>query len=398
MSPAASEDKWINVDPRTRKLSIRFRVRGFDGQFYISTGLSDTKRNREIVRTRRDAIANDITLGRFDSTLDSYQFHATAIAPAALAPKKSKTKYQYNLQELWERFTEFQSTQLEETTIRGKYRAIERIISQSPTQELIQAPKIRDWLLATFSHFVAWESLSFFSRCCAWAVSSQLIPDNPFANLKIQKPKRKSTQGEDFRAFTLEQRDLIIETFEQHHLYCHYAPLIKFLFWTGCRPGEAFALSWADISSDCRRITFDKSCNYFRIMKGTKNGKRRVFPCQSGSKLQHLLLNLKQTARKPSDLVFLSKGGKPITTSILFDAWNQRRSGEYRYTGVVRQLASEGKCPYLKMYATRHTFATWAISCGVSPDKVALWIGDNVATVLKYYCHPETVSADCPDF
>ncbi|PAX56513.1 hypothetical protein CK510_10225 [Brunnivagina elsteri CCALA 953] len=35
---------------------------------------------------------------------------------------------------------------------------------------------------------------------------------------------------------------------------------------------------------------------------------------------------------------------------------------------------------------------------GVSPDKVAKWIGDRTETVLKYYCHPEVVEADCPDF
>ncbi|WP_242038916.1 hypothetical protein [Anabaena lutea] len=49
-------------------------------------------------------------------------------------------------------------------------------------------------------------------------------------------------------------------------------------------------------------------------------------------------------------------------------------------------------------YSTRHTFATWAIASGITPDKVALWIGDEVATVLKHYCHPNVVEADCPDF
>ncbi|MEH2065695.1 MAG: hypothetical protein V7K50_26120 [Nostoc sp.] len=39
-----------------------------------------------------------------------------------------------------------------------------------------------------------------------------------------------------------------------------------------------------------------------------------------------------------------------------------------------------------------------AIASGVSPDKVALWMGDDVITVLKYYCHPEAIAAECPDF
>ncbi|MEA5505705.1 hypothetical protein VB735_21855 [Halotia wernerae UHCC 0503] len=49
-------------------------------------------------------------------------------------------------------------------------------------------------------------------------------------------------------------------------------------------------------------------------------------------------------------------------------------------------------------YATRHTFATWAIAQGVSIEKVALWIGDTVETVLRFYCHPNMVDAECPNF
>jgi hypothetical protein len=30
--------------------------------------------------------------------------------------------------------------------------------------------------------------------------------------------------------------------------------------------------------------------------------------------------------------------------------------------------------------------------------KVAYWLGDNVQTVLEYYCHPDVTKAECPDF
>ncbi|MBD2301795.1 tyrosine-type recombinase/integrase, partial [Nostoc sp. FACHB-190] len=181
-----------------------------------------------------------------------------------------------------------------------------------------------------------------------------------------------------------------------------YAPLVKFLFFTGTRPGEAFALTWGDISNDCCRININKSCNVHRIRKGTKNGKKRVFPSEPGSKLQRMLLNHRPESYNPSDLVFLSKAGSPMNSGVMFSFWHEWKSnrGEktYKYPGVVKSLADEGHIPYLKPYSTRHTFATWAISSGISPDKVALWIGDTVETVLKYYCHPEIVSAECPDF
>ncbi|MBH8575272.1 tyrosine-type recombinase/integrase [Nostocaceae cyanobacterium CENA369] len=395
-----SEDKWISRDPKTKKLAIRFRVQGFSKQFYIASGLKDTKRNREIVRSKRDAIVNDITLERFDSTLESYRFRAAGKAPAvAIAPQPPN--YQYDLQQLWERYTGFQSSQLEKTTILTKYYSIANHIERLPTRSLDDAAKIREWALDNLTHYMAWELLNCLSRCCSWANDSALIIDNPFEKLKIKKPKQRS-DDDDRRAFTLEQRDLIIETFENHPLHSHYAPLVKFLFLTGARPGEAFALTWGDISADCCKVNINKSCNGHRVRKGTKNGKKRVFPSKPGSKLQKTLLEHRPALHEPADLVFLSKAGKPMSSSVMVSFWHEWKSGSrektYKYPGVVKSLADAGNVPYLKPYATRHTFATWAISNGISPDKVALWIGDTVETVLKYYCHPEIVSSECPDF
>ncbi|BAY77931.1 phage integrase family protein [Nostoc linckia NIES-25] len=393
------EDKWISSDTRTKKLVIRFHVRGFSKQFYISSGLEDTKRNREVVRLRRDAIKQDIALGRFDYSLESYQFRAVQTDPTALVAKQSDVKYQQDLKQLWDRFTEFQSLQLEETTILGNYRKTANIIRQSPTQKLNEALQIRDWLLANFSHFTAWTNLTDYSRCCKWACDSGLIDYNPFEKLQIQKPK---TKPRNCKAFNLEQRDLIIQSFEQHQTYQHYAPLVKFLFWTGTRPGEAFALTWGDITSDCRRISINKSQNFKGIKKGTKNGKDRVFPVQENSKLHQLMISLKSSNPSTKELVFLSKTGKPINSDTFILFWNRDRTtlnGKvYHYLGVVRELADRGEVPYLKPYATRHTFATWAITSGLSVDKVASLIGDTVQTVLKYYCHPEVVDFECPDF
>jgi integrase len=394
------EDKWISVDPRSGKLLLRFRVKGFPKQFQISTGLKDTKRNREIVRSKRDAIATDISLGRFDPTLESYQFRASAIAPAALVPQ---SEYRYNLQELWDRFTDFKSTQLEETTIRGTYAKFARYIRKLPTKELTDAPQIRDWLLGNISLYMAWDNLNYYRSCCDWAVNSGLINNNPFSSLVVSKPKKKSTDADDNRAFTLEQRDIIIQAFENHPTYSHYAPLVKFMFWTGCRTGEAFALTWGDISPDCCQISISKSRNLHGILKGTKNGKKRVFFTSPNSKLQKLLLEIRPQSPNPNQIIFLTKLGNRMTSYTLNDFWkgwaSSHNGKKYSSLGVVSKLVDGGKLPYyLKPYASRHTFATWAISSGISPDKVALWIGDDVETVLKHYLHPNVVNASCPDF
>ncbi|MBL1199883.1 MAG: tyrosine-type recombinase/integrase [Nostoc sp. GBBB01] len=396
-SALKNEDKWISSDPRTKKLVIRFFVRGFSKQFFISSGLEDTKRNREIVRLRRDAIKSDIALGRFDHTLESYQFRAVQIDPAALVAKQLEVKYQQDLHQLWERFSEFQRTQIEETTFLGTYKGIARFIKKLPTHSLEKTPEIRDWLLSNTTQLMAWHNLTHFQQCCEWGVQSGLIPDNPFLKMKIQnlKPKKKSTKNNNYRAFTLQQRDIIIQSFEEHSSHCYYASLIKFLFFTGCRLGEAFALTWNDINDNCTRISINKSRNMHGILKGTKNGKSRVFPAANGSKLQKLLQDIKPATSVPADLIFESKTGSRMNSFILHSVWNR----SVNHPGVVRELVEAGKIPYyLRPYACRHTFATWAITSGVTPDKVALWIGDEILTVLRYYCHPNVVDAECPDF
>ncbi|WP_228037967.1 hypothetical protein [Nostoc sp. LEGE 12450] len=83
-----TEDKWISSDPRTGKLVIRFRVRGFSNkQFYLNTGLQASKTNWDIVRSRKEIIERDIALNRFDPTLELYKFgnYQNAVVPVEKA-------------------------------------------------------------------------------------------------------------------------------------------------------------------------------------------------------------------------------------------------------------------------------------------------------------------------
>ncbi|ALF55473.1 hypothetical protein ACX27_25825 [Nostoc piscinale CENA21] len=87
-----------------------------------------------------------------------------------------------------------------------------------------------------------------------------------------------------------------------------------------------------------------------------------------------------------------------MTLKVLDNIWRGNQVRGYLYKGVVTELAENGLVPYLKLYSTRHTFATWAITSGASPEKVAYWLGDDVRTVLAYYCHPNVTKTECPDF
>lgn len=398
-----NQDKWINTDKRTGKLVLRWRVKGYKEAFFLPTGLKDTPQNRALVRNKRDAIANDITLERFDPTLNAYRFNATRHSRLQVVDAGQKSKYEYDLLDIWNKFKTFQEAHLEITTLKNTYRQVENKIKRLPTKDLNDAAKIRDYLLANFAYSVAFETTNRFSQCCEWAMSSRLIPDNPFEVLKLSKPKKSSEEEDDFKAFTLEQRDIVIKAFEDDPVYSHYAPLVKFLFFTGCRSGEAFALRWEDINDNCTQIIINKSCNYLSVTKGTKNGKKRTFVTQLNSKLNQLLLELKKEATDKQQLIFTTKEGRPITSNYFRKIWKGRsytkNNKKYEYAGVVTRLEQEGKIPsYLKQYATRHTFGTWAIASGITPEKVAKLMGDDINTVLTYYVHPNVIEFECPDF
>lgn len=384
------KDKWISVNKHGQKLIIRFRVKGFSKQFYLGTGLKDNKINRDIVHARIEIIQRDIALGRFDATLESYKFGSY---------KKSViTSRIVSLSEIWNKFVEFQNQYLEKSTLETEYKTITKIISELSTQSLDAAAIIRESLLKRYSYHTAHKTLAAFSRCCNWGINSGLIESNPFEKVQLPKPKKQSSEDEG-KAYTLEQRDLIIKTFESQAKFSHYSSLIKFLFWTGCRPGEAFALTWGDISPNCTRISITKAyASRVRLLKGTKNNKRRVFSCQQESKLQSLLFELRPDSPDPKDLLFKSSSGQKMNLRISDRFWRGYSAKGYQYNGVVAELAEQGIIPYLSIYSTRHTFATWAIASGASPEKVAYWLGDNVQTVLSYYCHPDVTKAECPDF
>lgn len=381
----------MNVDPRTKKLSIRFRVRGFSKQFYLGTGLKNNKTNRDLVRARKEIIERDIALGRFDSTLESYRFGQNKSTD-------TDNNMPTSLSTIWNDFVMFQSQYLEQSTLASDYKQITKIINDLPTESLDYAATIRQCLLNKYSYHTAYKALAAFSRCCKWAVDSTLIAINPFEKIQLPKPKKRSDRISS-EAYTLEQRDLIISAFEDHHKFSHHSSIIKFLFWTGCRPGEAFALTWGDISPDRCRITIDKAyASNVHLLKGTKNNKRRVFACEKDSKLQSLLAEISPQLPASNELVFKSKSGQGMNLKILANCWRGTEISGYQYKGVVTELAEKELVPYLKVYSTRHTFATWAIASGASPEKVAYWIGDNVQTVLAFYCHPDVTKTVCPDF
>ncbi|WP_445248253.1 tyrosine-type recombinase/integrase [Microcoleus sp. OTE_8_concoct_300] len=197
----------------------------------------------------------------------------------------------------------------------------------------------------------------------------------------------------DRRAFTKEERDIIIKAFYESDKsnVRQAAPLVEFLFLTGCRSGEAFALEWKDVflGRDKDYIRFSKSYNgRLKNTQVTKTGETRIFKVYS--KLENLLLKIKPVDAKPTDLIFTQRNGKAWYIGQLAKLWNtyelNHPQKKYVYPGVVTQLVEEGRISgYLSPYHTRHTFISLQAHAGTDLFLLATACGNSVEVIQKHY-------------
>ncbi|MEG4210310.1 tyrosine-type recombinase/integrase [Microcoleus sp. S13_B4] len=208
----------------------------------------------------------------------------------------------------------------------------------------------------------------------------------------------------DRRAFTKEERDTIIKAFYESSSRRHRqaAPLVEFLFLTGCRSGEAFAMRWQDvfIGRNKNYVIFSKSYNgRLKNTQVTKTGEVRLFKIYP--KLNDLLNRIKPINAKYTDLVFVNTQGNSYNTNTFGDLWQEARCGAkdkvYCYPGIVTQLAESGAIScYLSPYHTRHTFITLMAEAGTDLLLLATACGNSVEIIQRHYLGVNT-EANFPD-
>jgi integrase len=367
----------VQVKSSNNRLQLVFSYSG--KRHYLTLGLPDTRTNRKVAEAKAKLIEADIAFDRFDQTLDKYR-------PQSQQRGRSSSDGHLTLGPLWEQFVEFKRPQCSPNTMISTYGTFSGYVNRLPTHDLGRAMEIREYVLANIPLDAAKRFMTRLSACCDWAIEADLIADNPFQGMaaKIKKPKSVAADGlNDINPFSLQERDAIIQAIETDRFcsprsaYKHscYAPLVKFLFATGCRPSEAAALQWDNISRDCQQITFSQAVVLTetgkRIRQGLKTQEQRKFPCNSS--LSALLKSIKPEDIDPTTLVFPSPKNKPIDL-------NNFRNRTWEL--VLKGLSIE----YRKLYQTRHTFITHALETGKLDAKdVARLVGNSPEVIYKYY-------------
>lgn len=366
----------LQIKVSNGRLQLAFTHAG--KRHYLSLGLSDNKLNRKAAEAKAKLIESDITYERFDHTLAKYKPQSLLSTVTPITPI---TTPKIAFAELWEKYTQYKSSQVAASTLVRDYGKIAKRLQSLP-KNVEDAVGVRDWLLGKYSSEVARRTLIQMNACFNWAVKSGLASENSFNGMAsdIKKTVRDTSR----EPFSWEERDAIIAAFENNSFcskfapipHSYYAPYVKFLFITGCRPEEAIALQWKHISADCLRIQFKEAIPSDTGIRGqTKTGKTRVFPCNP--KLQEFLGSIKPESPLPNDLVFPGSRGQVIDShNFLNRVWKP----------VVEGLVKAGKVEkYLPQYNIRHTFITLAVENGLDAKDVARLVGNSPEIIYRHY-------------
>ena len=355
---------------RTKKLWVDFRYLG--ERVREPSGLSDTQTNRILLRKQLNLVIAEIANGVFEF--------------AARFPHSNKREYFSELE--GRRVTKKPGDVLFGVYAQKWFEAMKPGMSRSQIRDYTSAldmhllPSLKNLSFGQLNSvqlkkFVAQmkgKKNQYGKPLSAKRIQNVMIPlrviikdaieeygwtdfPDPFTRLKLPRPKK-------FRVlpFSFEEWNILINAIPDW-----YKPYFEFAVQTGLRPSEQVALKWDAIDSEYIHIELSRVRNYEKDDLKTHESRRRILLRPT---LKHILNQQKElTKEMQSPYVFINSYGRPILQDKLRELWAK----------VMRKT----DLPYRRMYETRHTFASWALALGETPEWVARTLG-HVDTSMVY--------------
>ena len=208
------------------------------------------------------------------------------------------------------------------------------------------------------------ERLAVLKQIFTYAIMKRYIGTNPCQFIKLPKTLEKS---EKRQAATAEEEN-IIKSMPDTEEFCFLA---KFLLYTGCRRGEALAITPKDIDYDNQIMSITKTIEWIsntpQIKKAPKTeaGNRQIpIPSQIIAELEN---------RKNNNYIFQDKNGGLYQRHKVWRGWD-RMCEKY---GI--------KC---SMHQLRHSYTTMLFDAGIDVKTAQSWLGHtDIKTTLDTYTH-----------
>ena len=295
--------------------------------------------------------------GSYDYTLEKYRFGTI------------KKRLLSNLFDIWQRHKELSSSTTPASTKRSVWAGVDNAFKRLPKELFLPASSGRivralekHYSAATLDRYLA----DVVKATNDWAEEEKV--DNPWKNIRSQlKKKKKQLESRTKKAWKRHELNHIRESFEKHHYYS----FVSFLILTGCRPEEAIALEWKDVSFSDRYLEINKAYTAGEL-KGTKTGVTRTFPMN-----EQLIALLIPERRGKNHVVFPSPKGEYIVQS----NFNSRH-----FKPKIRELFREGKITQdMPCYNLRNSWITLMLKEGIDIATVAKLAGTSEGIIIKNY-------------
>lgn len=374
------------ITPRNNNGSIILRF-SYAGERYSFNPTPGGSYDDKLALAKAEEIASkiyqDCITGYFDTTLTKYKPNSlkgrtkeAAIQDAEEAKRTVDARLSVNavdLLQLFDDYAQFKSKTLKANSMID-YDRIRNKLKKCPYKLARDAVAVMNWLvqdhqgISTSSLEKQWKLIN---ACCKWGVACQKMQSNTFEGLRSLIPStKKSGTREDVNPFSGDERNQIIKAFYINANYSYYAPLIEFLFTTGCRPEEALALQWKHIKgikiTFCQKLTVNGE-----IEAGTKTQSKRSITMNN--QLKSVIDSIKPEKLSFDDFVFPAKKGGLID-------WHNFANRAWK--SVLESLPD---IEYRNPYQMRHTAITMMVRSGVDSVKVAKWVGNSPNMIAKRY-------------
>ena len=212
------------------------------------------------------------------------------------------------------------------------------------------------------------------------AYKEMIIKYNPAKRATLPKKKRvresKSLQPEQLKA--------VLAALEGEPL--PFRALITLFISTGCRRGEALALTWDKVDFIRREVLIDQSMMYLPetgIQSGstkTGNSRRVALPDETIELLRKLWIE--QTKDR------LQLGDLWEQNNLVFPRWNGKPMNPGNVNIELTEFCNRHGLPHINPHLFRHSAASILLSNGVDVLTVAGMLGHaDVSTTLDTYAH-----------
>lgn len=204
--------------------------------------------------------------------------------------------------------------------------------------------------------------LQIIRQVLRFAVVQGALPYNPAEALRVPKGLKVT--------YRMPPDDAQIKLIKNHAKDMPFGLFAALIYYTGCRRGEALALTGADIDRKAKRISISKSVYYVGNHAQVKRPKT-----EKGTREVPLLdaLDKLLPKRLPKGYLFSEPNGEPLTNDHYNDAYKE-----------YQQAAGVSVTPH----QIRHGYATALYECGVDFKTMQALLGHaQLSTTMDIYTH-----------